>query len=378
MSIDRKAARVLERARTISRKVDTWADFSNAMFDQFNGVVPKEFPSELERQAFFDTEQYKQILQIQTELMKKHGTVVGAAPKSGKFVVRVPKTIHQKLDIESKREGVSLNQLALTKLSVPLPRSTGVAEETVIESFNSTHEGYARDWVVIDPRHNSLFLERCRKLGLRSNEYSDFRLNHLLMNIGKTKKYKGRLNEATKKSGFKSYNDCAFAAEIAIRTLQRTDGVTLDRILCDPELRSRFDTIAMKMAPGHTEIKLRCAAFNLRKTHRLKPIDLSADEINLVAAGPIKKLPLAEISAMPGLYAFFDKTRPLFAGETDNLQERIQMHLNGGLPDWFDKEDEAVILKLIVVPSGKREERLKWLISFINRERPLLNYQNTG
>lgn len=36
---------------------------------------------------------------------------------SGKFVVRLPKSLHQKLSIEAAQEGVSLNQLALYKLS---------------------------------------------------------------------------------------------------------------------------------------------------------------------------------------------------------------------------------------------------------------------
>lgn len=37
---------------------------------------------------------------------------------SGKFVVRLPKTLHQRLAIEAYQEGVSLNQLALYKLSL--------------------------------------------------------------------------------------------------------------------------------------------------------------------------------------------------------------------------------------------------------------------
>ena len=35
---------------------------------------------------------------------------------SGKFTVRLPKTLHQKLAIEAKKEGISLNQLVLYKL----------------------------------------------------------------------------------------------------------------------------------------------------------------------------------------------------------------------------------------------------------------------
>lgn len=36
---------------------------------------------------------------------------------SGKFVIRLPKTLHQRLAIEAEREGVSLNQWALYKLA---------------------------------------------------------------------------------------------------------------------------------------------------------------------------------------------------------------------------------------------------------------------
>jgi predicted RNase H-like HicB family nuclease len=36
---------------------------------------------------------------------------------SGRFVVRVPKTLHARLTIEAAKEGVSLNQWALYKLS---------------------------------------------------------------------------------------------------------------------------------------------------------------------------------------------------------------------------------------------------------------------
>ena len=36
---------------------------------------------------------------------------------SGKFVLRIPKSLHYKLSIEAEKEGVSLNQYALYKLS---------------------------------------------------------------------------------------------------------------------------------------------------------------------------------------------------------------------------------------------------------------------
>lgn len=42
---------------------------------------------------------------------------VGYEDFSGKFVVRIPKTLHYQLSLEAEKEGVSLNQYALYKLS---------------------------------------------------------------------------------------------------------------------------------------------------------------------------------------------------------------------------------------------------------------------
>ena len=59
----------------------------------------------------------KQYLAIKLE----HGFVI---PKplelenySGKFLVRLPKSLHRRLAVEAEKEGVSLNQYALYKLS---------------------------------------------------------------------------------------------------------------------------------------------------------------------------------------------------------------------------------------------------------------------
>ena len=42
---------------------------------------------------------------------------VGYDDFSGKFIVRIPKSLHYRLTIEAEQEGVSLNQYALYKLS---------------------------------------------------------------------------------------------------------------------------------------------------------------------------------------------------------------------------------------------------------------------
>lgn len=42
---------------------------------------------------------------------------IGYEDFSGKFIVRIPKSLHYRLSIEAEQEGVSLNQYALYKLS---------------------------------------------------------------------------------------------------------------------------------------------------------------------------------------------------------------------------------------------------------------------
>jgi antitoxin HicB len=56
--------------------------------------------------------------------MERFGVADGATPqKSGKFVVRVPKTLHFALEREAAQEGVSLNQLVVAKLAMSLGRT---------------------------------------------------------------------------------------------------------------------------------------------------------------------------------------------------------------------------------------------------------------
>jgi hypothetical protein len=103
------------------------------------------------------------------------------------------------------------------------------------------------------------------------------------------------------------------------------------------------------------------------------------DRYELVSAGPLKSVSLSAIAESPGTYVFYDQTRPLFAGETDNLHRRIAAHLERGVPKWLGADDDdSVTLKLVELPAVSREGRLQWLLSFINRERPLLNYQNAA
>ena len=51
--------------------------------------------------------------------IRKQG-LQGATPKSGRFVVRLPRSLHAALELEAQDEGVSLNQLVVAKLSMQM------------------------------------------------------------------------------------------------------------------------------------------------------------------------------------------------------------------------------------------------------------------
>ena len=75
-----KSQEVLNRAKEIADIVETWADFSNLMFDQKSGIVASIFPDMVERRKFYNSEEYQEVQDILTELMRKHGVVAGSNP----------------------------------------------------------------------------------------------------------------------------------------------------------------------------------------------------------------------------------------------------------------------------------------------------------
>ncbi len=71
--------------------------------------------------------------------MQRHGLVEGGTPrKSGRFVVRLPQSLHAALESEAMAEGVSLNQLVVAKLALGLGRLAGLALK--LEREDGSHE----------------------------------------------------------------------------------------------------------------------------------------------------------------------------------------------------------------------------------------------
>ena len=75
----------------------------------------------LGRAAFRKSETYGKLHALVEKKMQQTGVAAGAEPaKSGRFVVRLPRTLHAALEREAASEGTSLNQLVVAKLAARL------------------------------------------------------------------------------------------------------------------------------------------------------------------------------------------------------------------------------------------------------------------
>lgn len=96
----------------------TWVDANNAVYAP-GGPFARLFPTKEDREAFSRSPERKQIDAYIDSLPEPD---VRPEPKeySGKFNVRIPKSLHALLASEAAAEGVSLNQLVLAKLAIRL------------------------------------------------------------------------------------------------------------------------------------------------------------------------------------------------------------------------------------------------------------------
>jgi predicted GIY-YIG superfamily endonuclease len=166
--------------------------------------------------------------------------------------------------------------------------------------------------------------------------------------------------------------------------LERQKSVTVDEIICDPELVQEFDAMAAQMAPGFTRLQYRWAALNLRKARRLKPELLSRiAPTQKVSLGLVTNLDLVSISSKQGLYVFYDaeSKQTLYIGEATNLRKRLEKHLDHSdiksLARWlWEHGSKSLYLELhILPPSTATRVRRALEAELIASRHPAFNVQ---
>jgi len=120
-----KADQALAAAQRLAKTADDWVDLHNQLFG-IGGEITRLFPTEQGRTAFTKSGQADQVYALFDELRDKKGD-----PPKGEFSqklsrangamsIRLPRAVHAALLLEAEAEGVSLNQLCLSKLAVQL------------------------------------------------------------------------------------------------------------------------------------------------------------------------------------------------------------------------------------------------------------------
>jgi site-specific DNA-methyltransferase (adenine-specific) len=251
--------------------------------------------------------------------------------------------------------------------------------DVVVRAFSDVRDGCSADRLVADEMLNDEFLRRCWELGALATAYE---LNWCLLNArkagalqvpGDTRRFvipANRLNEFT------------FATEFSIRHIQefefrdRGRSVSLDRILCDSQLATRFDETAKRLAPGYSSLEYRWAAFTIRKARRPSPVSYSD---GFESVGDTRAVRASRLPTDAGVYRFVSGEREMYVGETDNLRRQISIHFeNNGtcvFPDWLYPGVRDVRLLIAPMPKAtSMAERSRAKTFFTDRWSPQLNW----
>ena len=124
-----KAQEALAIAQEVAAKVNDWQELWNALFG-IEGRVTEMFTTRAAREQFSRTNEHAKIMQMLEELQENEpdeddqtAELITAPGAKGRFVLRLPRSLHAALTAEAKAEGVSLNQLCVAKLATQLGKA---------------------------------------------------------------------------------------------------------------------------------------------------------------------------------------------------------------------------------------------------------------
>lgn len=300
-------------------------------------------------------------------------------------VATLPDSLQSALEKEAARGDVILNQQVVRTLASHLSELAAThnsAAVPIIRAFLEVRDGYSTDFVVADPELNQKFLDRVRQLG---GTGTDYELNWTLFNARKG----GLISVPTKTRRYsvKGKDEFEFATEMAIchiqKKLERETGriISLDRIICDPDLAEQLDATAALLAPDHSPIEYRWVVLGLRKARRLssKAADVVCPRFKRL--GRAIDIPASSVTTEQGLYAIRTDRLTLYVGETDNLRHRIEHHFDSAhgrslLPDWlYDVRGNDIQLGVLPLDANTLHQYRKTLeLGCIGKYRPPLNY----
>ena len=207
-------------------------------------------------------------------------------------------------------------------------------KDAIIAAYLLARDGQSSDRIIADPSLNAAFIDECRKTGV-SGTPRDF--NRTLLRLRKAGMLPRLERRPERLPSLTEMDKFSFASEIALSIMTaEDDDLTLDDVLCDPELAAKFDRLAEDYAPGFRPFDYRWAAFQIRKrgcdwkrSAQAWSGEVASDW--LPRAKPWRNIRFDTVDELPGIYLMYDEGRePLYLGETVDLRARLRWQ-NGRL-----------------------------------------------
>ncbi|MBS0209304.1 MAG: site-specific DNA-methyltransferase [Planctomycetes bacterium] len=243
-------------------------------------------------------------------------------------------------------------------------------QKGLLDAFRAAYRGYSVDRVVADPDINAEFVGACGKFGLPGDARN---WNWTLLGMRKTGAFADIPTLNRTEIDYESCDAYSFASEIAWGQLVDQGCASLDTILCDPNLAKRFDEIARMWAPGFTPLEYRWAALKLRK--RSKDVRSRAKlltDAHLSRGEPLNKHSAPRLPDSSGVYIVFGKDSPIYAGEANNLRERISRQFGDETEELWRALSRSLTARFFPTDCAF-STRLAYQRRLVNEHKPKLN-----
>ncbi len=280
-------------------------------------------------------------------------------------------------------------ELAIRQSDQTPTKFTYVQDSIVARAFEDVRHGAAPDAILWDRDLVQRFNSRCRDLGV---DASDAILNRRLITIRKNKtryeKHGIVISPTTQSEPHPSIvPQYAHAIEFALVRLRYRYGASIDDILLDPVLGSRFEQLASKLAPGLSAQDLRLGALYIRKTRYINRTELSKVEalhpalLERFWAPPISlsNLHAEDVPAKAGLIELKERNRYLYVSRNENVQAAAAQFQNAHAFDpvsnsFWKPNPDAITLQFISGKSVAGASISRWERRLIHDLEPVLNW----
>ncbi len=259
--------------------------------------------------------------------------------------------------------------------------------EIVKQAFIEVHGDYSIDKLIADPNRNAAFIQACWRLGAQASQYE---LAHILLNARKNK-LMGKIDGVSRYCVPREEMDhYLFASEFALRMLQDQEyfanqrDVSLDRILCEPELAKRFEELARSIVPGYSSLDYRWAALTIRKCQNCH---VSGDLPTPVfeRLGSRDNLRPSRIEKRPGFFWLLVDSIDVYIGHAQNLRQQLEsladarlhwMLPDGGLLAAMEPAKIEYAIASYPIASATKREPVK--TQLVRHNEPKLNVLDKG